>query len=68
MPDNYGITTATRGNSKGHVFIRHGKQQANGTAFNAADWIGRLAAALEDVAAQARPAFPFYQRPHTTAR
>ena len=58
MPDNYGITTATRGNSKGHVFTQHGKQ-ANGTAFNAADWIGRLAAALEDVAAQARPSFPF---------
>ncbi len=64
MPDNYGITTATRGNSKGHVFTRHGKQ-ANGTAFDAADWIGRLAAALEDVAAQARPAFPFSpETPH----
>ena len=64
MPDNYGTTTATRSNSKGHVFTRHGKQ-ANGTAFNAADWIGRLAAALEDVAAQARPAFPFSpETPH----
>ena len=64
MPGNYGITTATRGNSKGHVFTRHGKQ-ADGTAFDAADWIGRLAAALEDVAAQARPAFPFSpETPH----
>ena len=27
--------------------------------FDSADWIGRLAAALEDVAAQARPSFPF---------
>ncbi len=64
MPDDYGITTATRGNSKGHVSIRPDKQ-ANGTAFNAADWIGRLAAALEDVAAQARPAFPFSpETPH----
>ena len=33
--------------------------------FDAADWIGRLAAALEDVAAQARPAFPFSpETPH----
>lgn len=64
MPDDYGTTTATRGNSKGRVFTQHGKQ-ANGTAFNAADWIGRLAAALEDVAAQARPAFPFSsETPH----
>ena len=64
MPDNYGITTATQGNSKGRVFTRHGKQ-ANGTAFNAADWVGRLAAALEDIAAQARPAFPFSpETPH----
>ena len=64
MPDNYGITTATRGNSKGHVFTRHGKQ-ANGTAFNAANWLGRLAAALEDVAANARPSFPFSpETPH----
>ena len=64
MPDNYGITTATQGNSTGRVFTRHGKH-ANGTAFNAADWIGRLAAALEDVAAQARPAFPFSpETPH----
>ena len=62
MPDDYGTTAATQGNSKGHVFTRH---QANGTAFNAADWIGRLAAALEDVAAQARPAFPFApETPH----
>ena len=59
MPDDYGSTTATWGNS-----TRHGKQ-ANGTAFNAAAWIGRLAAALEDVVAQARPAFPFSpETPH----
>ena len=58
MPDNYGITTATRGNST----TRH-RKQAN--AFDAADWIGRLAAALEDIAAQARPAFPFSpETPH----
>lgn len=64
MPDDYGSTTATWGNSTGRVSTRHGKQ-ANGTAFNAADWIGRLAAALEDVAAQARPAFPFSpETPH----
>ena len=64
MPGNYGITTVTQGNPKGHVSTRHSKQ-ANGTAFNAADWIDRLAAALEDVAAQARPAFPFSpETPH----
>jgi len=64
MPDDYGSTTATWGNSTGRVSTRHGKQ-ANGTAFNAADWIGRLAAALEEVAAQARPAFPFSpETPH----
>ena len=27
--------------------------------FDAANWLGRLAAALEDIAAQARPSFPF---------
>ena len=33
--------------------------------FNAADWIGRLAAALEDVAAQARPSYSFApETPH----
>ena len=54
MPDDYGSTIATWDN--------YGKQ-AN--AFNAADWIDRLAAALEDVAAQARPAFPFSpETPH----
>ena len=64
MPDDYGSTSATWGNSKGHVFTRQGTQ-ANGTAFNATDWIGRLAAALEDVAAQARPSFPFApENPH----
>ena len=64
MPDDYGITTATWDNSKGHVFIRHGKQ-ANDTAFDAANWLGRLAAALEDVAAQARPSFPLSsETPH----
>lgn len=64
MPDDYGITTATQSNSTGRVPTRHGKQ-ANSTAFNAADWIGRLAVALEDVAAQARPAFPFSpETPH----
>ena len=62
MPDDYGSTTATWDNPKEHVFTRHGKQ-AN--AFDAADWLGRLAAALEDVAAQARPAFPFApETPH----
>ena len=51
-------------NFNGHVFTRPDKQ-TNGTAFNAADWIDRLAAALEDVAAQARPAFPFSpETPH----
>ena len=64
MPDDYRITTATRSNSARRVFTRRDKQ-ANGTAFNAADWIGRLAAVLEDVAAQARPAFPFSpETPH----
>ena len=64
MSDDYGSTTATWGDSTGRVSTRHGKQ-ANGTAFNAADWIGRLAAALEEVAAQARPAFPFSpETPH----
>lgn len=34
-------------------------------SFDAADWIARLAAALEDVAAQARPSFPFsLETPH----
>ena len=62
MPDDYRITT--RSNFNGHAFTRPDKQ-ANGTAFNAADWIARLAAALEDVAAQARPAFPFSpETPH----
>lgn len=33
--------------------------------FDAATWLGRLAAALEDVAAQARPSFPFAsETPH----
>ncbi len=50
MPDDY--KTTMRNNFNGHVF-------------NASDWIGRLAAALEDVAAQARPAFPFSpEAPH----
>ncbi len=57
MPDDYRIPTI-QSNFNGHVFTRPDKQ-ANGTAFNAADWIGRLATELEDVAAQARPAFPF---------
>ncbi|MDE2703849.1 MAG: hypothetical protein OXI35_02195, partial [Gemmatimonadota bacterium] len=63
MPDDYRRIT-TWSNFNGHVFTQPDKQ-ANGTAFNAADWIGRLAAALEDVAAQARPAFPFSpETPH----
>jgi len=63
MPDDYRITTI-QSNFNGHVFTRPDKQ-ANGTAFNAADWIGRLAAALEDIATQARPAFPFSpETPH----
>ncbi len=49
MPDDYSIAT-TPSSFNGHVCDK----QTN--AFNAADWIGRLAAALEDVAAQARPA------------
>lgn len=58
MPDEYGITSATWGHPTSG-------QQANGTAFNATDWIGRLAAALEDVAANARPSFPFSpETPH----
>ncbi len=57
MPDDYSITTA-RSNFNGYA-----DEQTN--AFNAADWIGRLATALEDVAAQARPAFPFsLETPH----
>ncbi len=61
MPDDYRITTS-RSNFNGHVFT---DKQANGIAFNAAAWIGRLAAALEDVVAQARPAFPFSpETPH----
>ncbi len=64
MPDDYRITTTTSDNHKGHIFTRPDKQ-ANGTAFNAADWIDRLAAALKDIAAQARPAFPFSpETPH----
>ncbi len=63
MPDDYRITTS-QSNLNGHVFTQPDKQ-ANGTAFNAVDWIDRLAAALEDVAAQARPAFPFSpETPH----
>ncbi|MXW78225.1 MAG: hypothetical protein F4Z57_04410 [Gemmatimonadetes bacterium] len=63
MPDDYRRIT-TWSNFNGHVFTQPDKQ-ANGTAFNAADWIDRLAAALEDVAAQARPAFPFsLETPH----
>ena len=61
MPDDYRIATS-RSNFNGHVFT---DKHANGIAFNAAAWIGRLAAALEDVAAQARPAFPFSpETPH----
>ena len=61
MPDDYRITTS-QSNFNGHVFT---DKHANGTAFNAAAWIGRLAAALEDVVAQARPAFPFSpETPH----
>ena len=61
MPDDYRIATI-ESNFNGHVFT---DKQANGTAFNAAAWIDRLAAALEDVAAQARPAFPFApETPH----
>lgn len=61
MPDDYRIATI-ESNFNGHVST---DKQANGTAFNAAAWIGRLAAALEEVAAQARPAFPFApETPH----
>ena len=61
MPDDYRIATI-ESNFNGHVST---DKQANGTAFNAAAWIGRLAAALEDVAAQARPSFPFApETPH----
>ena len=59
MPDDYRIATSPS-NFNGHVFT---DKHAN--AFNAAAWINRLAAALEDVAAQARPAFPFSpETPH----
>jgi hypothetical protein len=61
MPDDYRIATS-RSNFNGYVFT---DKHANGIAFNAAAWIDRLAAALEDVAAQARPAFPFSpETPH----
>ena len=61
MPDDYRIATS-RSNFDGHVFT---DKHANGTAFNAVAWIGRLAAALEDVVEQARPAFPFSpETPH----
>ena len=55
MPDDSRIATS-QSNFNGHVFT---DKHANGTAFNAVDWIDRLATALEDVVAQARPAFPF---------
>ena len=61
MPDDYRIATI-QSNFNGHVST---DKQANGTAFNAAAWISRLAAALENVAAQARPSFPFApETPH----
>ena len=61
MPDDYRIATI-QSNFNGHVST---DKQASGTAFNAAAWISRLAAALENVAAQARPSFPFApETPH----
>ena len=59
MPDDYRIATSPS-NFNGHVFT---DKHAN--AFNAADWLGRLAAALEDVAATARPSYSFApETPH----
>jgi len=61
MPDD-SSSTPPRRNFNGRVFTQPDKQAH---AFNAADWIDRLAAALEDVAAQARPSFPFSpETPH----